>query len=99
MSVGEANTYFQDSRRRKIAIAQQLGVELNYDEPVELQLQLEQITDPYVMASRIAHRLCDADGERVFDPADPADLEFINGLGNEFLSAAKDEDEDNSEKK
>jgi len=94
MSVGEANAYFQDARRRKIAIAEKLGVELKHDEPLELQLQLEQITDPYAMASRIAHRLCDAGGNRVFDPADPADLEFINGLGNEFLSVAKEDDEE-----
>lgn len=98
MSVGEANAYFQDARRRKLRIAEQLGMELSEDEPLELQRQLEQITDPYAMASRIAHRLCDAEGIRVFDPSSEADLEFINGLGNEFLSAANDEKEDASGK-
>ncbi|NMK45521.1 hypothetical protein [Achromobacter sp. Bel] len=98
MSVGEANAYFQDARRRKVRIAQKLGIDLNHDEPMEVQLQLEQITDPYAMASRIAHRLCDAGGNRVFDPSDEADLEFINSLGKEFLSTASDEEEEPSEK-
>ena len=98
MSVGEANAYFQDARRRKIKIAQKLGIDLNHDEPIEMQLQLEQITDPYAMASRIAHRLCDAEGKRVFDPSDETDLEFINSLGKEFLSTASDEEEEHSAK-
>lgn len=98
MSVGEANAYFQDARRRKIKIAQKLGIDLNHDEPMEVQLQLEQITDPYAMASRIAHRLCDAGGNRVFDPSDEADLEFINSLGKEFLSTASDDEEEQSVK-
>lgn len=98
MSVGEANAYFQEARRRKVKIAQKLGIDLNHDEPMELQLQLEQITDPYAMASRIAHRLCDVDGNRVFDPSDEADLEFINSLGQEFLSTASDEEGEQPEK-
>lgn len=97
LTVGEANDYYQAARKRKIKLAEAAGIELTLDDPQTLQSELDAIADPYAMASRIAHRLCDSAGLRIFDPADQSDLDFINGLGNEFLQAA-DTGEESAEK-
>jgi len=88
LSVGEANDYYQAARKRKIKLAEAAGIELTFDDAEALQSELDAIADPYAMASRIAHRLCDSAGTRIFDPSLEDDLKFINGLGNEFLQAA-----------
>lgn len=97
LSVGEANDYYQAARKRKVKLAEAAGIELTFDDAQVLQAELDAIADPYAMASRIAHRLCDSAGERIFNPSDEEDLKFINSLGNEFLQAA-DTGEESAEK-
>lgn len=61
-------------------LAEAQGIKLNYDDPEELVKQLSKVYDPYRLARNIALRLCDADGNNLFDFENMDDLEALSSL-------------------
>ena len=61
-------------------LAEAQGIELNYDDPEELVKQLSKVYDPYRLARNLALRLCDADGNNLFDFENMEDLEALSRL-------------------
>lgn len=64
-------------------IAKAQGVELDYDDPDELGKQLGKVYDPYRLARNLALRLCDKDGNLLFDFENEDDLKALSSLDNE----------------
>lgn len=60
-------------------LAEAQGIKLNYDDPEELVKQLSKVYDPYRLARNIA-RLCDGDGNNLFDFENMDDLEALSSL-------------------
>ena len=54
--------------------------DLNYDDEDELTKQLAKVHDPDRLSRALAIRLCDADGNNLFDASSPDDLAELRGL-------------------
>ena len=57
-----------------LRLAEQQGIDLNYDDEDELTKQLAKVHDPDRLSRALAIRLCDADGNNLFDASSPHDL-------------------------
>lgn len=71
--------------------AKQLGIEIDLSDRKLMEIQLAQVTDPYVLARNVAIRVCDEQGNLLFNPTDNDDLEQINGLSESLLLLLSDE--------
>ena len=75
-NVGDMNRSLYGQQKVLCELAEAQGIELNYDDPEELVKQLSKVYDPY----RLALRLCDADGNNLFDFENMDDLEALSRL-------------------
>ena len=66
-NVGDMNRSLYGQQKVMCELAEAQGIELNYDDPEELVKQLSKVYDPYRLARNLALRLCDADGNNLFD--------------------------------
>lgn len=85
LSVGETNAIILDQRKRQIKIAQQLGVELNLEDEEILTEQLQKVYDPYAIARGMATRLCNENGELLFDTENEEDLKLLSSLDEQVF--------------
>lgn len=85
LNVGETNNYLYGQRQQLIQIAQEQGIELDYDDEEKLEKQLRDIYDPLGLARTIATRLCDEKGVNLFDPNNKDDLVAISNLSSEVF--------------
>jgi len=67
LSVGDVNRGLFGQHKLLCDIAKAQGIELDYDDPDELGKQLGKVYDPYRLARNLAIRLCDKDGNLLFD--------------------------------
>jgi len=67
LSVGDVNRGLFGQHKLLCDIAKAQGIELDYDDPNELGKQLGKVYDPYRLARNLALRLCDKDGNLLFD--------------------------------
>lgn len=79
-SVGDMNRSLYGQQKVLCELAEVQGIELNYDDPEELVKQLSKVYDPYRLARNLALRLCDADGNNLFDFENMDDLEALSRL-------------------
>lgn len=83
LSVGDVNRGLFGQHKLLCAIAKAQGIELDYDNPDELGKQLGKVYDPYRLARNLALRLCDKDGNLLFDFENEDDLKALSSLDNE----------------
>ena len=79
-TVGDMNKAVYGQQQALFKIAQEQGIELNFDNEEALAKQLAQVYDPYQIARTLATRLCDEKGENLFNPNNDADLEQLSQL-------------------
>ena len=81
LSVGDVNRGLFGQHKLLCDIAKAQGIEL--DDPDELGKQLGKFYDPYRLARNLAIRLCDKDGNLLFDFENEEDLKALSSLDNE----------------
>lgn len=79
-TVGELNKALYGQQQELLRIAKEQGIELNFEDEDTLSKQLAQIYDPYRLPRTLATRLCDEDGNNLFDPNNQQDLEQLSKL-------------------
>ncbi|MCI7718714.1 MAG: hypothetical protein MSQ14_07030 [[Pasteurella] aerogenes] len=79
-TVGELNKALYGQQQELINLAQEQGIELNFNDEEELTKQLAQVYDPHRIARTIATRLCDENGTNLFDPNKKEDLNALSQL-------------------
>ena len=79
-NVGDMNRSLYGQQKVMCELAEAQGIKLNYDDPEELVKQLSKVYDPYRLARNLALRLCDADGNNLFDFESMEDLEALSRL-------------------
>lgn len=79
-SVGDMNRSLYGQQKVLCELAESQGIELNYDDPEELVKQLGKVYDPYRLARHLAIRLCDENGNNLFDVENQEDLETLSRL-------------------
>lgn len=86
-NVGEMNKAFYGQRQELIRIAKSQGVELDFSDEDKLTEQLAGVYDPLRLARSMATRLCDADGNNLFDPENEDDLTALSRLDKSVFEA------------
>ncbi|ABN73620.1 hypothetical protein [Actinobacillus pleuropneumoniae] len=98
-NVGDMNRSLYGQQKVMCELAEAQGIVLNYDNPEELVKQLSKVYDPYRLARNLALRLCDADGNNLFDFENVDDLEALSRLdksvSEELSRALMDEEPKN----
>ncbi|HII3799614.1 TPA: hypothetical protein ACY38O_000766 [Pasteurella multocida] len=84
-NVGEVNEQLYGQQQRLVKIAQSQGIELNFDDAEELTKQLAKIYDPHTLTRTLAIRLCDEDGNNLFDAENEEDLTALSQLDKEVF--------------
>ncbi|CDF99860.1 hypothetical protein [Avibacterium paragallinarum] len=79
-SVGDMNHSLYAQQKVLCDLAEEQGIELNYDDPEELVKQLSKVYDPYRLARNLAIRLCDENGNNLFDFENIEDLKALSKL-------------------
>lgn len=79
-TVGEMNKALYGQQQELIKLAQSQGIELNFSDEEELAKQLAQVYDPYRLARSIATRLCDENGDNLFNAENQDDLDALSKL-------------------
>lgn len=85
-TVSDVNYITFESRKYVEKLAGQQGIELSDDEEHNAK-QLAKVSDPYVYARGIASKLCDKDGNLIYDFTNEDDLKEINSLDSGLLEA------------
>lgn len=91
-TVGDNNFLLFERQTYLLNRAKQLGIEVDLMDSANIEKQLKQVSDPYVLARNAAIRLCDEEGNLLFNPQNIDDLEQLNGLGQSLLSLLNQED-------
>lgn len=85
LTVGDMNRLIFEQRQWLIAQAAAEGVELPAEDSDDFEQVLERFGNKYSLARTIASRLCDEDGNRLFDPNNIEDLNAISGLDSQVF--------------
>ena len=86
LSVGDVNRGLFGQHKLLCDIAKAQGIEFDYDDPDELGKQLGKVYDPYRLARNLALRLCDKDGNLLFDFENEDDLKALSELDAKLIS-------------
>lgn len=87
LNVGEVNQQILGQRQKLIKLAEQQGFELDYEDEDALQATLRNVYDPYSLPRALATRLCDKDGNNLFDPQNEDDLKALSQLDSDVFNA------------
>ncbi|MDE8035742.1 hypothetical protein OQ257_11305 [Actinobacillus equuli subsp. equuli] len=87
LNVQETNEFLFGQRTRMIRIAEQQGIELDLENEDQLAIQLKNIFDPYAMARTLAVRLCDENGQSLFDKDNEDDLKALSQLDTQIYNS------------
>lgn len=91
-TVGDNNFLLFEQQAYALRRAKELGYEVDTSDPERLKRLLDTVGDPYVLARGAASRLCDAQGNLLFDPKNEDDLTALNQLGQHFLEVFQSAD-------
>lgn len=97
-TVGDVNREIFEYQNWLKAQAIEQGLDLNFDDEEQLTKQLEPIADKYRLARNLAIKLCDENGNNLFDPDSREDLESILKLDDSVLSAFNQAENEDSPK-
>lgn len=86
-TVGDMNHIIFEQRQWLIKQAEIEGVELPDEQDDGFDLALDQFGAKYSLARSIATRLCDENGDRLFDPNNVDDLNAIAALDSQVFLA------------
>lgn len=86
-NIGEMNQALYGQHNELLRLAEQQGIDLNYDDEEELTKQLTKVHDPDRLSRVLAIRLCDADGKNLFDPNNQDDLAALRSLDKGLYEA------------
>ncbi|WP_324681626.1 hypothetical protein [Bibersteinia trehalosi] len=90
LTVGETNKQLFGQRQHLIKIAQEQGLELNFDDEEALQATLRNVYDPHSLTRSMALRLCDENGNNLFDPENEEDLAILSQVDKSVFEAFSD---------
>ena len=79
-TVGEMNQALYGQQQILIELAKEQGIELDFNDEAKLAEQLSKVQDPYRLARLLAMRLCDENGQNLFDAKNPQDLTALSQL-------------------
>lgn len=90
LTVGETNKQLFGQRQHLIKLAQEQGLELNFDDEEALQAALRNVYDPHSLTRTMALRLCDENGNNLFDPENEEDLVILSQVDKSVFEAFSD---------
>lgn len=90
LTVGDNNFIMFETQAYMLQRAKQLGIEIDMSNGTQIEAQLKQVEDPYMLARQAAMRICDEEGNLLFDFKNVDDLDKLNGLGQSFLTIFQD---------
>lgn len=100
-TVGEMNNALYGQQQELVLIAEQQGIELNYEDESELAKQLTKIYDPHRLSRMLATRLCDEQGNNLFNPENIEDLTALSQLDKtvyeQLVKAVSEQEPKNSQ--
>lgn len=79
-TVGEMNQALYGQQQELIRIAEEQGITLAFNDEITLTEQLSKIYDPNRLTRTLATRLCDEQGNNLFDAKNPEDLAALSAL-------------------
>lgn len=79
-TVGEMNQALYGQQQELIRIAEEQGITLAFNDEITLTEQLSKIYDPNRLTRTLATRLCDEQGNNLFDAKNPDDLAALSAL-------------------
>ena len=80
ITVGEMNQALYGQQQELIRIAEEQGITLAFNDEITLTEQLSKIYDPNRLTRTLATRLCDEQGNNLFDAKNPEDLAALSAL-------------------
>ncbi|WP_159990812.1 hypothetical protein [Pelistega ratti] len=90
LTVGDNNFIMFETQAYMLQRAKQLGIEIDMSNGTQIEAQLKQVEDPYMLARQAAMRICDEEGNLLFDFRNVDDLDQLNSLGQSFLTIFQD---------
>ena len=79
-TVGEMNQALYGQQQELIRIAEEQGITLAFNDEITITEQLSKIYDPNRLTRTLATRLCDEQGNNLFDAKNPDDLAALSAL-------------------
>lgn len=79
-TVGEMNQALYGQQQELIRIAEEQDITLAFNDEITLTEQLSKIYDPNRLTRTLATRLCDEQGNNLFDAKNPDDLAALSAL-------------------
>ncbi|MDK7281600.1 hypothetical protein QP477_09135 [Haemophilus seminalis] len=79
-TVGEMNQALYGQQQELISIAEEQGITLAFNDEITLTEQLSKIYDPNRLTRTLATRLCDEQGNNLFDVKNHDDLAALSAL-------------------
>lgn len=86
-TIGDNNFVLFERRSFLIALAEKAGEQFDFTDEADVEAKLRRYPDKFAMARGAAQRICDEDGELLFDGTNQDDLEALNKLGESVLRA------------
>ena len=86
LSVGELNRQLFEQRQALIVLAQKANIELPEHDSEQFDEALEKFAQQYQLPRAMASRLCDENGELLFDPENIDDLNQITELDSQLIA-------------
>lgn len=86
LSVGELNRQLFEQRQALIVLAQKANIELPEHDLEQFDEALEKFAQQYQLPRAMASRLCDENGELLFDPENIDDLNQITELDSQLIA-------------
>ena len=86
LSVGELNRQIFEQRQALIVLAQKANIELPEHDSEQFDEALEKFAQQYQLPRAMASRLCDENGELLFDPENIDDLNQITELDSQLIA-------------
>ncbi|HBP27943.1 MAG TPA: hypothetical protein DD666_00825 [Advenella kashmirensis] len=89
-TIGDNNFVLFEKRAYLLDEAIKSGVELDLSDEAEVEAHLKRVPDKFALARGAAIRICDPDGNLLFDAKSKDDLAALNSLGESLLSAIQE---------
>jgi len=86
-TIGDNNFVLFERRAFLIALAEKAGEQFDFSDEADVEAKLRRYPDKFALARGAAMRICDENGELLFDATDQDDLAALNGLGDSVLNA------------
>lgn len=86
-TIGDNNFVLFEKRAYLLDEAVRSGVEIDLNDEAEIEAHLKRVPDKFALARGAAIRVCDENGNLLFDAKNKEDLAELNELGESLLTA------------